>query len=975
MTTRSDIIRESFERQFPEASPEISKLVSSFSGVDKDAFNSLEKWWKNATLSQQCGVAQGYIKLLPSLLEVIEKQHAMARMCSALFQRGADCGPSATLSQAGKRCFKLLVKPIKTHIAELCTVLCFIVEQRNISGDASLCEMILTSENCWKIAANMWDNEAGFVALVSLLHKCVTSVDLPPSIAADLACKLAAKVDSKRIYSATEDSKIDTVLALLAATLLRVPKSADKLREAGRLLMTQGGGGQPASTSSLGHAIKDIFELSTEEVKNAAKLLRTQEMAKPFAAAFDSSAMASLQAFLFPENIPSVEAGTILYFLPFVMARCVAEIQRTVVKENTVEISLVDFLSLLLESSLMASMDGLLIHSPLDTFISVSGFPAVEAMLGSDSEEVKNSAFRLLASILKYTTGDAVKLFRHVLLSSLCPRLMESYLEEVAEAENTNEYVSRETCRGNLMKLMEVISLADPTEIDCFSSEIVPRIATIIAQSLTFPDLMQKCFRALTTVAEKFPYPASMVLDFDFIMEQFSIMDTPSDCNAFIIIGSLNVMAAMVKTAPVVITFEWIETLAKGIELLPAYRTFPEFASALWNCIFLTLLESEESMDFFAAPEVQERIAVAVEDSHDTNLLTTIIRSANLVRPHHSRVKAAIIALRSRLHNNDTDRLIVSRALLEAVAAFFTVGEEEKDESEVNSTENLQPATPSLLLVDLWNALSQEENSSVGGSIVIHQDLLQLTGECLASYHVDAAMELVSIVKESSNLKNLLDNERNARLRKSFIAAAVLADVLGRSKDVRCSSSVASQILVVMDQLALNDAFTSPILGRLSLGLPTIVNSESDETSRIISCKLLNSSLLSVLMRVFQKSEKSEASSEALFAAVEQAVLHSAYTSKELVEQQALLSFVDEFVLQQSTITASEENLLNFVLNFDDVRTHYCRSEAAERYKSVLEKLLEKSGGVSLVLGMYLQEVQQCRAGELLLWLLIIVIN
>ncbi|KAG5495277.1 hypothetical protein JKF63_02343 [Porcisia hertigi] len=123
--------------------------------------------------------------------------------------------------------------------------------------------------------------------------------------------------------------------------------------------------------------------------------------------------------------------------------------------------------------------------------------------------------------------------------------------------------------------------------------------STLISESKDYPTLPQHGLCALVHLAAALPLAASMALEFDFLSEQCTIADSLSANVGRLIVGSLDVMSAIVVQQSVVVTFEWIEILHGVLQNLGRWRdTVPSLDAAAWRCVRHTVESSGDCAEF-----------------------------------------------------------------------------------------------------------------------------------------------------------------------------------------------------------------------------------------------------------------------------------------------------------------------------------------------------------------------------------------
>lgn len=478
------------------------------------------------------------------------------------------------------------------------------------------------------------------------------------------------------------------------------------------------------------------------------------------------------------------------------------------------------------------------LYDPVELFLFSGGEEMLLRFLNG-SLSLKNGACRILLQVFFRPASSAHQLGmavseRHclVLLSSPLLSVLEAQLQGVAEAEDTMQLVEAEPSRVVLIHMLSLITSLTPVAlIDVFTpSIIIPSIASIISQSLLIPpSLTEHAFASLAMFAKKYPFPAASILDFEFITEQFSLNETPPEPNMRIIIGSFEIMEALAKSSPVVVTFEWLEILAKGIELLPLYTPlFPLFQMALWRCTQAVLENvDEDAVSTFCSLYTAHHVAKAFEEllkytkvkemenknvlesssstadndqkaqelAKVTTLLPVVLNVAARMRVKDGILEAALRCI--PLKGDSFVKTIVTPELLVQIAYYYSMTKPQMycaAERGENSTTTLQAQeitadfqikseyleNPIKLLLDLWVQLADKEETTLELSLKSHSKELN----CIAKYLTDGSFEeeiisaLLQSVQDAAlsdrHVPELLVYDHHKIIRKSFVAASLL---------------------------------------------------------------------------------------------------------------------------------------------------------------------------------------------------------
>lgn len=476
--------------------------------------------------------------------------------------------------------------------------------------------------------------------------------------------------------------------------------------------------------------------------------------------------------------------------------------------------------------------------NPVDSFLFSGGEEMLLRFLNG-SLSLKNGACRVLLQVFFRRKSsphplDMVVSERHrlVLLSSPLLTVLEVQLHAVAEAEDTMQLVEAEPSRVVLIHMLSLITSFTPEAlIDIFTpSVIIPSIATIISQSLLIPpSLTEHAFASLVILAKKYPLPAASILDFEFITEQFSLNETPLEPNMRIVIGSLEIMEALVKSSSVVVTFDWLEILAKGIELLPLYTPpFPLFQMALWRCTQAVLENVDtDTLSDFCSPCTAHHVAKAfegllncskvmemeienVERSSSTpvendqealelpktiSLLPVVLNVAARMKRKEAILEKSLRCI--PLKEDKWVKAIVTPELLVQIVYYYSMTKPlayRALESDKNAPDSLQTqekagdsqieseylGNPIKLLLELWVRLADKEATSLELSLKSHSKELN----CIARYLANESVEkeiiyaLLQAIRAAAlsdpHVSELLLYEHHNLIRKSYVAASLL---------------------------------------------------------------------------------------------------------------------------------------------------------------------------------------------------------
>lgn len=767
------------------------------------------------------------------------------------------------LSVAEKDSDLLLVPPLPECLS---TLLAQVPQQ----DGKRLAEILLGSEKMWKSmgSSSAWSDTVWFTGLAGLCAQCIRL-----SGESDTLCSLVPKevipwvTHLEREFPLTScfHASIDALLECLATIHLHVtPAVQGELIVAVRKLLSSAEGylvskekqeRRAILTDVLGIQVdKELMVSSDIRLETQAKLkdlVQKLERATLLQGDEMLTTLATLVRFLKkalnttceereePCQMPqcSLLLVTVLLNIPSVLQRMV---RKAILFASSPECSVSsDEIVEMVETSRklfsqvlkLFTADSLFcLGSPMSVF--PQAVALVEEALDSPLLWGKKAAARLLRFFLRMQ-HEKMECFRRVVLGSRCLPLLCQYLVGVCQSKNPAELLTEEDHRTTLFLMVEALSNLREEEVTlCVPEGMLFHLATLTSASLADIPLMQGCLRAMVVLSAGYPFEAASVLDIEFMVEQFSIEDTPAECNAEILVGSLQLMGALLVKVPGVATFDWMEILVRGLELSPLYKDYPEFAQALWQCCERALRQVEAAKEHFASERVLKLIAETIDNSRDGFRLTEIITVAGLMNCPDAGVEAAVVKLGRRVGDRcvEEKRLFhLSVELLYTITQYFTSPKNSENKTdEVFST--IQERI--ILFLELLLALADEEGLSINQSISLHKDVVSAVGSCLLSYGGECAGEAVlGFVKEAHNIQGMIEKEQHILLRKSYIAATLLTCILSSSAEARDSNALSQNMLKAMSLLLEMQPLTTLILLQLLPGVSVLLTSESALTT------------------------------------------------------------------------------------------------------------------------------------------------
>ncbi|KPA84432.1 hypothetical protein ABB37_02406 [Leptomonas pyrrhocoris] len=248
---------------------------------------------------------------------------------------------------------------------------------------------------------------------------------------------------------------------------------------------------------------------------------------------------------------------------------------------------------------------------------------------------------------------------RRVLLGSPSLSLVSNVLTGVAEAADVKEELKKADVDDVVEGALCLICALENAELtSVFTDSLVFTVGTLISEGKESTLLLRRGLRALARLASAFPMAGSLVLDFEFLTEQCALPEPPAEASAAMVVGSLDVMSAIVVQQPAAVTFEWIEMLLNIMQRLDGWRNgVAGLDTVLWRCVRYTVETSEDSSEYLFGEEAREVLRNELErvkygDAHLRQLLPSLLGIAVCMQPfEHAEVNAAMTAVLREVPN------------------------------------------------------------------------------------------------------------------------------------------------------------------------------------------------------------------------------------------------------------------------------------------------------------------------------------
>lgn len=271
--------------------------------------------------------------------------------------------------------------------------------------------------------------------------------------------------------------------------------------------------------------------------------------------------------------------------------------------------------------------------------------------------------------------GSAV---RRVLLGAPSLSLVGDVLSGVAETPDVKSELAKAAVAAVVEEALLLLSAMDNAELtSVFTDSLVFTVSTLVSEGKETASLLRSGLRALARLAAAFPMAGSMVLDFEFLMERCAIPDPPTDASATLVVGSLDLMSAVVSQQPAAVTFEWIELLLGVLQHLASWREgVPGLDVALWRCVQYTVEASEDCYEYLFSEEAQEVLRNELErmkyhDAGYQEVLPSLLNIAVCLQAvEHAEVNAAMAEVLHNVPANEWTPDMCSAALRFIAAAY-----------------------------------------------------------------------------------------------------------------------------------------------------------------------------------------------------------------------------------------------------------------------------------------------------------------
>nr|CCM18768.1 hypothetical protein, conserved [Leishmania guyanensis] len=269
----------------------------------------------------------------------------------------------------------------------------------------------------------------------------------------------------------------------------------------------------------------------------------------------------------------------------------------------------------------------------------VSGMSvSLSGLLNKRDAVITAAVVRLLEWMAIHTSHDNST--RRVLLGAPSISHVADVLAGVAESDAVKEELKKKAVRAVVDHAFCLVCALDHAELtSVFNDTIVMSTSTLITEGKDDPVLLQHGLRALAHLAAAFPMAASVALDFDFLAEQCTNADSPAVSAGALIVGSLNVMSAIVLREPTVVTFEWIEILLGTLQNLDGWRhSVPDLDAALWRCVRHTVDASADCNEYLFTAEMENGLrnelgSLKCERAHLDSIMPSLLAIASRMQP------------------------------------------------------------------------------------------------------------------------------------------------------------------------------------------------------------------------------------------------------------------------------------------------------------------------------------------------------
>ncbi|AYU82314.1 hypothetical protein CGC21_5590 [Leishmania donovani] len=312
---------------------------------------------------------------------------------------------------------------------------------------------------------------------------------------------------------------------------------------------------------------------------------------------------------------------------------------------------------------------------------------SLSALLNRRNSAITAAVMRLLQWIAIRTSHEGST--RRVLLGTPSISLIVDVLAGIAKSDAVKRELKKKAVRAVVENAFCLVCALDHAELaSVFNDSLVVSTSTLISEGKDDPSLLHHGLRALAHLAAAFPMAASMALDFDFLAEQCAIADLPAVSDGALIVGSLNVMSAIVAQQPAVVTFEWIEVLLGILQNLDGWRrNVPELDVTLWRCVRHTIEASEDCNEYLFTEETHKVLrneleSMKCEGARLRDVLPSLLAIAARMQPfEHPRLNAATYEAIKRVPVAQWTEDICDGALRFLVASCPSLDSDKADEA------------------------------------------------------------------------------------------------------------------------------------------------------------------------------------------------------------------------------------------------------------------------------------------------------
>ncbi|KPI86571.1 hypothetical protein ABL78_4346 [Leptomonas seymouri] len=283
---------------------------------------------------------------------------------------------------------------------------------------------------------------------------------------------------------------------------------------------------------------------------------------------------------------------------------------------------------------------------------------------------------------------------RRVLLGSPSLSLVSEVLTGVAETADVKGELTKSGVADVVEGALRLICALENAELSSvFADSLVFTVGTLVSEGKENVSLLRRGLRALARLSSAFPMAGSLVLDFEFLTEQCAMAEPPADASAAMVVGSLDVMSAIVVQQPAAVTFEWIEILLNIIQNLDGWRdTVTGLDTALWRCVRYTVEASEDCSEYLFSEEVQEVLRNELErmkyhDPRFREILPSLMGIAVCMQSfEHEEVNAAMTTVLRSVPVTSWTAEMCEGALRFITAALCGSGDVDGEKSKANGS-------------------------------------------------------------------------------------------------------------------------------------------------------------------------------------------------------------------------------------------------------------------------------------------------